>query len=55
MFKVVVLQTLYTLSDEATQFQIRDRAGELMEWIATTIIPARKEHVPRCLIETFRD
>src|SRR5215212_5564342 len=25
MFKVVVLQTLYTLSDDATEFQIRDR------------------------------
>jgi hypothetical protein len=25
MFKVLVLQTLYTLSDEATEFQIRDR------------------------------
>ena len=25
MFKILVLQTLYTLSDEATEFQIRDR------------------------------
>src|SRR3954467_5937962 len=25
MFKVLVLQTLYTLSDDATEFQIRDR------------------------------
>jgi IS5 family transposase len=27
MFKVVVLQTLYTLSDDATEFQIRDRVS----------------------------
>ncbi len=25
MFKVLILQTLYTLSDDATEFQIRDR------------------------------
>ena len=25
MFKILVLQTLYTLSDDATEFQIRDR------------------------------
>jgi IS5 family transposase len=25
MFKVLVLQTLYTLSDDATEFQLRDR------------------------------
>ena len=25
MFKIIVLQTLYTLSDDATEFQIRDR------------------------------
>jgi len=25
MFKVLILQTLYTLSDDSTEFQIRDR------------------------------
>ncbi|MCJ2038142.1 transposase [Methylobacterium sp. J-059] len=25
MFKILILQTLYTLSDDATEFQIRDR------------------------------
>src|SRR3712207_404513 len=28
MFKILVLQTLYTLSDDATEFQIRDRRSE---------------------------
>ena len=25
MFKILILQTLYTLSDDATEFQVRDR------------------------------
>ncbi|WP_238180828.1 transposase, partial [Methylobacterium trifolii] len=34
MFKILILQTLYTLSDDATEFQIRDRLSphpELVE------------------------
>ena len=38
MFKVLVLQTLYTLSDEQTEYQIRDRSPSCASsvWPSTT-------------------
>jgi transposase, IS5 family len=32
MFKVLVLQTLYTLSDDQTEYQIRDRLSFMRFW-----------------------
>lgn len=63
-FKLEVDQAYLTMDDHALEQLVmtafptfnaisRNRAGELMKWIATTIIPERKEHVPTCLIETF--
>ena len=31
MFKILVLETLYTLSDDAAEFQIKDRIAQLKD------------------------
>jgi hypothetical protein len=39
MFKILVLQALYTLSDDATEFQIRDRLSFM------SFLSRRPEHL----------
>ncbi|MCA9452429.1 MAG: transposase [Nitrospiraceae bacterium] len=40
IFKILVLQTLYNLSDDQTKYQIRDRLSFMRTWITVSPIPS---------------
>ena len=46
MFKILVLQTLYTLSDDATEFQIRDRLSPHPELVEGHALPRPRARAP---------
>ena len=45
MFKILVLQALYSLSDEATEFQIKDGCRSSASWVSgsTARFPTRRQ------------
>ena len=52
MFKVLVLQTLYTLSDDQTEYQIRDRLSSCGSWTWRSRTACRMPRPSGCFVSS---